>query len=108
MIGELSSTLVVYAYDGDNGLLREPRAIPLLPEGWTGENTASEVACSPDGHFIYAGNRGFDAITVLRVHDDSGTVTLAGQFPRAARSRAISPSTPPGNGSWPRTRRATT
>lgn len=81
VIGELSSTLVVYAYDGDNGLLREPRAIPLLPEGWTGENTASEVACSPDGHFIYAGNRGFDAITALRVHDDSGTVTLAGQFP---------------------------
>jgi 6-phosphogluconolactonase len=81
VIGELSSTLVVYAYDQNDGLLREPAALSLLPADWHGANTASEVVVSPDGRFIYAGSRGYDAITVFRVHDDSGTVTLAGQYP---------------------------
>lgn len=93
--GELNSTLIVYSYDANDGLLREPRAIPLLPPGWEGENTASEVALSPDGRFIFAGNRGYDAITVLRVHDDSGTVTLAGQYPTGGsfpRHFALDPS----------------
>jgi 6-phosphogluconolactonase len=79
--GELDSTLIVYAYEANDGLLREPNVIPLLPPDWEGQNTVSEVACSPDGRFIFAGNRGYDAITVLRVHHDSGTVTLAGQYP---------------------------
>lgn len=95
VICELSSTLIVYAYDADAGLLREPKVIPLLPSSWRGENTASEVACSPDGRFIFAGNRGYDAITVLRVHDDSGTVTLAGQYPTGGsfpRHFALDPS----------------
>jgi 6-phosphogluconolactonase len=86
--GELSSTLIVYAYEQNDGLLREPKEMSLLPAGWQGENTASEVAVSPDGQFVYAGNRGHDSITVFRVNDDSGTVTLAqhcptgGSFPR--------------------------
>ena len=86
--GELSSTLIVYAYEQNDGLLREPKEMSLLPAEWEGENTASEVAVSPDGRFIYAANRGYDSITVFRVNDDSGTVTLAhhsptgGSFPR--------------------------
>lgn len=95
VIGELSSTLVVYAYDANDGLLREPKALSLLPEGWEGENTASEVACTADGRLILAGNRGYDAITVLRVHGDSGTVTIAGQYPTGGsfpRHFALDPS----------------
>lgn len=86
--GELSSTLIVYAYEQNDGLLREPKEMSLLPAEWEGENTASEVSVSPDGQFVYAGNRGYDSITVFRVNDDSGTVTLAhhcptgGSFPR--------------------------
>lgn len=86
--GELNSTLIVYAYEQNDGLLREPKEMSLLPAGWQGENTPSEVAVSPDGQFVYAANRGYDSITVFRVNDDSGTVTLAhhcptgGSFPR--------------------------
>jgi 6-phosphogluconolactonase len=86
--GELSSTLIVYAYEQNDGLLREPKEMSLLRAGWEGENTASEVVISPDGQFVYAANRGYDSITVFRVNDDSGTVTLAhhcptgGSFPR--------------------------
>jgi 6-phosphogluconolactonase len=86
--GELSSTLIVYAYDQDAGMLFEPKQMSLLPPGFEGENTASEVAVSPDGRFVYAANRGHDSITVFRVGDESGTVTLAGHcatggsFPR--------------------------
>jgi 6-phosphogluconolactonase len=95
VIGELSSTLIVYSYDANNGLLREPKALSLLPTGWEGFNKSSEVVLSPDGRFIYAGNRGYDSITVLRVHDDSGTVTLAGQYPSGGsfpRHFALDPS----------------
>ncbi|MGE5601423.1 MAG: lactonase family protein [Nitrososphaerales archaeon] len=95
VIGELSSTLIVYSYEANNGLLREPIALPMLPPGWDGQNTASEVAVSPDGRFIYAGNRGYDSITAFRVSDDSGTVTLAGQYPTAGsfpRHFALDPS----------------
>jgi 6-phosphogluconolactonase len=86
--GELSSTLIVYAYEQNDGLLREPKEMSLLPADWRGENTAAEVVVSPDGQFVYAANRGYDSITVFRINDDSGTVTLAhhcptgGSFPR--------------------------
>jgi 6-phosphogluconolactonase len=93
--GELSSTLIVYAYEGNDGLLREPNQLSLLPPGWTGENTASEVALSPDGRFVYAASRGFDGITAFRVHDDSGTVTLVGEYPTGGsfpRHFALDPS----------------
>lgn len=95
VIGELSSTLIVYTYEAGDGSLREPVALTLLPSYWQGENTASEVACSPDGRFIFAACRGYDAITVFRVHDDSGTVTLAGQYPTGGsfpRHFALDPS----------------
>ncbi len=93
--GELNSTLLVYVYDANEGLLREPNALALLPAGWEGENTASEVAVSADGRFIYAGNRGYDAITVFRVDDESGTVTLVAQCPTGGsfpRHFALDPS----------------
>jgi 6-phosphogluconolactonase len=96
--GELNSTLIVYAYEQNDGLLRDPKAMSLLPADWTGENTASEVAVSPDGQFVYAGNRGYDSITVFRVNDDSGTVTLAHHCPTGGafpRHFAVDPS-----GSW--------
>ena len=86
--GELSSTLLIYEYAENDGLLREPREMALLPDDFAGENTASEVAVSPDGQFIYAANRGYDSITVFRVSDDTGAITLAahcptgGSFPR--------------------------
>ncbi len=95
VICELNATLIIYSYEANDGLLREPKTISLLPPDWQGENTASEVACSPDGRFIFAANRGYDAITVLRVHDDSGTVTLAGQYPTGGsfpRHFALDPS----------------
>jgi 6-phosphogluconolactonase len=98
LIGELSSTLDVYAYDQNGGLLREPVALSLLPPDWHGQNTASEVAVSADGRFIYAGSRGYDAITAFRVDDDSGTVTLVGQYPTGGsfpRHFALDPS-----GNW--------
>jgi 6-phosphogluconolactonase len=93
--GELNNTLIVYAYDADDGLLREPHALPLLPDGWDGQTKASEVAVSPDGRFVYVGNRGYDAITAFRVDADSGTVTLVGQYPTGGsfpRHFALDPS----------------
>ncbi len=95
VIGELSSTLIVYSYDANNGLLREPKALSLLPAGWEGFNKSAEVVLSADGRFIYASNRGYDSITVLRVDDDSGTVTLADQYPSGGsfpRHFALDPS----------------
>lgn len=81
LIGELSSTLVIYSYDASKGLLGEPRALSLLPIGWEGFNKSAEVVLSPDGRFIYASNRGHDSIMVLQVNNDSGAVTLTGQYP---------------------------
>lgn len=67
VVNELDSTVTSYRYDPASGRLDPFQIIPSLPESFTGNSRASEIAISADGRFVYASNRGFDSIAIFAV-----------------------------------------
>ncbi|MGH9545178.1 MAG: lactonase family protein [Terriglobales bacterium] len=98
VINEMESTVVAFAYGPADGELRELSTISTLPEGFSGDNTAAEIAIHPNGRFLYASNRGADSIAVFSIDPAKGTlarvesVSTNGKTPR---NFAIDPT-----GSW--------
>jgi len=76
---ELNNTVAAYEYN--EGTLREVQALSTLPPGFTGENTVSEVCITPDGRFLYVGNRGHDSLAAFAVDPDSKKLTALGHEP---------------------------
>jgi 6-phosphogluconolactonase len=93
-IHELRSTVTAFRYDAGRGALESFQTVTTLPAGFSGQNTAAEVAVSPDGRFLYASNRGDDSLAVFRI-DASGSLTPSGRVSaggRTPRHFAIDPS----------------
>ena len=81
VINELDSTITAYDYDAGAGALTPRGSISSLPEDWTGKNTGSEIAVSPDGRFVYVSNRGHDSIGIFAVGAGDGALTPIGWEP---------------------------
>lgn len=75
---EEGSTLVMFDYDPAQGRLTEKQTISSLPKGFTGTNFTSEIRISPDGRFVYAGNRLHDTIAHFSIAR-TGELTFAGE-----------------------------
>lgn len=93
-IQEEGSNVVVFRYDTERGRLKPIQTISTLPEGFQGSNFCSEILVSPDGRFVYAGNRLHDSIAIFRIEADGrleylGEEWTQGNYPR---SFSISPS----------------
>jgi 6-phosphogluconolactonase len=71
-VNEMASTLQAFRRDRETGGLELIQTANIVPEGFTGENTAAEVQVHPDGRFVYASNRGADSITVFALDASSG------------------------------------
>ena len=56
----------------ERGTLTRLQNISTLPEGFTGSNTAAQVAVDSSGRFLYASNRGDDSIAVFSIDDRAG------------------------------------
>ena len=88
-LGEESSTLVVFDYDGSNGQLKQKQSLSTLPKGFTGTNFTSEIRVSKDGRFVYAANRLHDSIACFSVDSSSGMLSYVnetwtrGDYPRS-------------------------
>jgi 6-phosphogluconolactonase len=98
VINELQSSVVSYSYDAARGELHELKTISTLPEKFTGNNDAAEIAIHPSGKFLYASNRGHDSIAVFSVAPATGTLTHVEFVPtkgKTPRNFAIDPT-----GSW--------
>jgi 6-phosphogluconolactonase len=55
---ELNATVTVLAYDPETGELGEQiQTISMVPDDFTDERSASEIAMHPSGRFLYASNR---------------------------------------------------
>jgi 6-phosphogluconolactonase len=75
---EEASTLVSFDYDAAAGRLAEKQTISSLPKGFAGTNFTSEIRISPDGRFVYAGNRLHDSIAYFSI-GKTGTLTFVGE-----------------------------
>ena len=86
--GELDSTLTVFSWDAERGVLQPVQVISTVPEGWTGTNYPAEVAVAPSGRFVYMSNRGHDSIAIFAADEATGKLTplshepTQGAFPR--------------------------
>jgi 6-phosphogluconolactonase len=78
VLNELRSSVVTYQWATGEGYLHSLQMLPSLPEHWTGENTAAEIAVSADGRFVYCSNRGHDSIAVFAADPETGWLKLLG------------------------------
>ncbi|MBC8207097.1 MAG: lactonase family protein [Kiritimatiellales bacterium] len=76
---ELNGTVSAYAYKA--GALTEIQTLPTLPTNFDGYNTVSEVRLTPDGRFLYVGNRGHESLAVFGVDLETGKLTALGHEP---------------------------
>ena len=77
-IQEEGSTIVLFDYETKSGRLTPRQTISTLPPGFSGSNFCSEILVSPDGKFVYAGNRLHDSIGIFAVGAD-GTLSFVGE-----------------------------
>lgn len=94
LVNELSSTISVLNYDSASGKLTLAQTITTLPADFSGSNTGADIRLHPNGHFLYASNRGHESIAIFAIHAD-GTLTAAGHTPvqvKMPRGFAIDPS----------------
>lgn len=88
LITELSSEVIVLAYDAETGGFTERQTIGALPENFTETNDASAIHISSDGRFVYTGNRGHNSIAAFEVNEDTFELTFiehtptGGEWPR--------------------------
>lgn len=75
---EEASTIVLFDYDGAQGRLKARQTLSSLPPGFGGSNFTSEMLVSPDGRFVYAGNRLHDSIGIFSV-GSTGELTFVGE-----------------------------
>jgi 6-phosphogluconolactonase len=92
VLNELNSTCASFAVDAQSGALTPINSAKALPE--TDGNHCSDIQISPDGRFLYGGNRGHDSISVFNTLDNGAVellscVSCGGKTPR---NLALSPS----------------
>jgi 6-phosphogluconolactonase len=80
VLNELLSTVTAYNWDKINGKLSEIKTEELLPEDFMEFNKSADIHITPDGHFLYASNRGHNSITAFEVKKD-GMLNFIHRFP---------------------------
>jgi len=92
LLNEMKGTVTVFRFD--KGKLNEVQSIESLPRDFSGSNDAAELVMHPSGRFLYASNRGEDAIVVFRVDQKKGTLQVVERSStqgKTPRSFAIDP-----------------
>jgi 6-phosphogluconolactonase len=87
-IQEEASTIVLFDFDAGAGRLTPRQTISTLPPNFAGSNFSSEILVSPDGRFVYAGNRMHDSIAVFSIGTNGdlsyrGETWTGGNYPRS-------------------------
>lgn len=87
-IQEEGSTVVLFNFDSKTGRLSARQTISTLPPGFSGSSFASEILVSPDGKFLYAGNRLHDSIAIFSIGTTGelkyeGEEWTRGNYPRS-------------------------
>lgn len=88
VINELDCTLTVFTYDARHGTLAEIQNLSTLPDGQVKKSNYScaEVMVHPSGKFLYGSNRGHNSITLFRIDERTGKVTLMDNTPTGGRT----------------------
>jgi 6-phosphogluconolactonase len=86
---EQGCSVTAYQCDTVAGTLSALQTISTLPEGYTGQNSCSQIRITPSGKFLYAPNRGHNSIACFAVDPSTGLLTALGQAPSEQIPRAF-------------------
>lgn len=95
VMNELDSTVTAYGFDLVTGELTPIDSQPAVPADARAGNHCSDIQISPDGRFLYGGNRGHDSISIFEVDQQTGRLTSRGFVPcggATPRHLALTPS----------------
>lgn len=81
LVNELTAQLAVLRWNAAEGRLTLVQALPMNDAGFTGPLSGAEVAVSADGRFVYAANRGGNALLVYRVDAATGSLSPVQRVP---------------------------
>jgi 6-phosphogluconolactonase len=87
---EQGCSVTAYRFDTSAGTLSAMQTVSTLPEGYTGQNSCSQIQIAPSGKFLYAPNRGHNSIACFAVDAATGLLTGIGQAPSEPVPRAFS------------------
>jgi len=87
VLNELNSTVTAYNWDERSGTLAPIETLNLLPGDFNDDNKSADIHLTPDGHFLYASNRGHNSITAFQVESNGHLKIIdyypsGGDFPR--------------------------
>ena len=91
---ETASSVTVYSFDQETGLLQEQQTVSTLPTDSKIENTAAEIALDRTGNFLYVSNRGEDTIAMFGVDQKTGKLSFRERYSsggKTPRTFAIDP-----------------
>ncbi len=81
VLSELTAEITALRWDASSGRLASVQTLALSSAEFAGTRSASELALSPDGRFLYVGNRGESQLLVYRVDVGSGELTPVQRLP---------------------------
>lgn len=79
VLNELALSVTVFDYDAQSGAMTAKQTIETVPRDLLEKElfkSASEIRVHPSGRFVYSANRGHDTITVFRVNEQSGQLSV--------------------------------
>ncbi len=76
VVNEMGTSVSVFAFDGNAGVLRPQQTISTIPKGFAEHNDDAEIEVHPSGKFLYASNRGHDSIAVFTIDSNKGTLSF--------------------------------
>lgn len=85
-VNELDSTVTAYAFDAADGGLQALQILGTLPDHFTGNSRAAEIAIDATGRFLYASNRGHDSIAIFAIDAATGRLAWRGVHPAGGRT----------------------
>jgi len=100
VVNELDSTVTSYRLDTATGALQALQILSALPDTFTGNSRASEIMLAPNGHTLYASNRGYDSIAVFRIDSHTGCLTFVEATPSEGHTPRFFTLSPSGKFLW--------
>jgi 6-phosphogluconolactonase len=77
LLNEMKATLTACSVDA-NGVVKEIETVNTVPADFSGKNTSAAVRIHPNGKFVYASNRGYNAIHAYEIQKD-GSLKSVGE-----------------------------
>ena len=74
LVGELTSEIVVLAYNAAEGSFKTVQTISSIPDTHTTFNSGSAVRVTEDGRFLYSSNRGHNSIAVYAINEHGDSI----------------------------------